>query len=110
MKHLKKGLAALLVMGVVGLGSGQVVDACYITPGCGETDSHQVCGIPVMTPSVHTVVNSDDTTVYCHVFAMRSIHTTVCDGCKVTLSTDAGMKTCSESHSVCGPYYGLCNP
>ncbi len=108
MKHLKKGLAALLVMGVVGLGSGQVVDACYITPGCGGTGLCRVCGIPAMAPSVHTVTTSNGETAYCHVIAMRSVHTTECIDCGATLSTDAGMRTCSESHSICGPKNNMC--
>lgn len=108
MKHLKKWLAVLLAMGVVGLGSSQIVDACYITSGCKGTGTHLVCGIPAIGPTVHTVVNSEGKTVTCHVFIMRSVHTTACDDCRATLSTDAGMRTCSESHSVCGPRYGLC--
>lgn len=108
MKHLKKGLAALLVMGMVGLGSAQVVDACYITPGCDGAFTKTVCGIPAMAPSIHPVVNSEGKTVYCHVMAKRSVHTTACTKCNATLSTDAGMRTCSESHTICGPNDNMC--
>lgn len=102
MKHLKKGLAALLVMGVVGLGSGQVVDACNVTSSCNVERTTMICGIPTMVPTAHRVPDGNGGGTYCYVIRIRAQHSYTCDGCGATVSTDADMKTCSETHS--SPY------
>ena len=56
MKLMKKGIMALFIMGVLGMGATQYVQACLSSPGCVAKEESVSCGIPVGIPSSHTVV------------------------------------------------------
>lgn len=102
MKHVKKGFAALLILGVIGLSGSLSADACKVTSGCREEGTTMVCGIPTIVPTAHIVPDGKGGSDYCYVFIMRSQHSYECDGCKATVSTDADMKTCCETHTYSG--------
>ena len=49
MKHLKRGLALLIVTGVVSMGVLQDVQACDKTSGCSASGEKSTCGYMIKT-------------------------------------------------------------
>lgn len=108
MKLMKKGIMALFIMGVLGMGATQYVQACLSSPGCVAKEESVSCGIPVGIPSSHTVVYPNGYTEECTIWVTKSIHTIKCQGCGAVLYTE--LRTCSETHSNihCFPSYNMC--
>ena len=108
MKLMKKGIMALFIMGVLGMGASQYVQACLENPDCYASGKIAYCGIPVGIPSSHTVVYPDGNEEKCTIWVTKSIHTIECAGCKATLPTE--LRTCSEKHSDnhCFTRYNMC--
>ena len=97
MKLMKTGVMALFIMGVLGMGATQYVQACLENPDCYASYEVAYCGIPVGTPSSHTVVYPNGYTEKCTIWVTKSIHTIKCQGCGADLYTE--LRTCSEQHS-----------
>ncbi len=97
MKHLKRGLALLIVTGVVSMGVLQDVQACDKTSGCSASGEKSTCGYVRGEQGYHQVTESNGYTSYCTITVVSGPHTITCAGCDAVLRTE--YRKCSETHS-----------
>ena len=108
MKFMKKGLAVLLAMGIIGLCFSQNVQACNKTSGCYAEGITSECGYVQGTTGYHEVTEPNGYTSVCTITLVHGPHIIKCAGCKAALRTE--YRKCSEVHSNphCYSQYNMC--
>ncbi len=106
-RRLLRGIAALLLMGVVGMNMSQVVLACKATPGCSAKSGTVTCERVVGHHSVHTVIYPDGYVATCDVATVSGGHILTC-ACGGVIGSE--FRTCAIYHSDdhCYDQFNMC--
>lgn len=108
-RRMRKGIAALLIMGTVGMGLYMTADACNKSSGCYAENHIVECSkVQELVRGAHYVEEPNGYGSWCYVSEVLGEHTIKCSGCKVELRKEN--RTCAQLHTNehCYDQYYLC--
>lgn len=109
MKFMKRLVTTLVIMGVIGAGIPQSVQACTATPGCYATLEKVSCGLVfTLEGSSHIVTEANGYTKKCNTITKRTNHTIRCASCDAELRKENRECVRTHSHELCRTETGLC--
>ncbi len=109
MKFMKRFITTLVIMGIIGAGIPQSVQACTATPGCYAELEKVACGLVfTLEGSKHTVREANGYTKECNMVTKRTNHTIRCAKCGAELRKENRACVRTHSHELCRTENGLC--